>query len=115
MYAADDNDNKYSVGNEGGSKDAVAVSHTHNATAESNEVSLTTSGTVHEDNINKEKTLLSALYTGRGEYGRYIHLVGKDLHDNAWDKNKCIHVDSGQENYDTLDFKMQEIQVRPNQ
>ena len=83
----------YNINEEGGSKDAVVVAHKHDAS--SNEKSLTTNGTVHEDNINKEKILLSALYTGRGEYGRDIHAVGKDMTDSVWDPRECIHINSG--------------------
>ena len=83
----------YNINDEGGNKDAVAVSHKHNAS--SDEKSLTTNGTVREDDINKEKILLSALYTGRGEYGRDIHAVGKEMIDNVWDPRGCIHVSSG--------------------
>ncbi len=62
------------AGDEGGSKDAVAVSHTHNAESENNTADLTTNGTYKEDSDSDtedtKKTLYGTLYTGRGEYSR---------------------------------------------
>lgn len=104
---------KYGIGKTGGSKDAVAVSHTHTAT--SDEVNLMTDGTFKDDS-NDEKILYGTLYTSRGEYGRYIHAIDKDKVDNVWNNSECIGVDSGYGNYYVRpDFTMQEIQVRPNQ
>lgn len=101
------------AGDTGGSKDAVAVSHTHTAT--SDEVNLMTDGTFKDDS-NDEKILYGTLYTGRGEYGRYIHALDKNKVDNVWNDSECIGVDSGYGNYYVRpDFTMQEIQVRPNQ
>ena len=52
----------YNINEEGGSKDAVAVSHIHTASSADNTAGLTTSGAT--------KTLSGTLYTGRGEYSR---------------------------------------------
>lgn len=52
----------YNINEEGGSKDAVVVSHKHDAESKNNTAGLTTNGAT--------KTLSGTLYTGRGEYGR---------------------------------------------
>ena len=102
-----------SAGDKGGRKDAVAVSHTH--AAKSDEVNLMTDGTFKDDS-DDEKILYGTLYTGRGEYNRYIHALDKNMVDNVWNNSECIGIDSGYGNYYVSpDFTMQEIQVRPNQ
>ena len=69
-----------------------------------------------KDDSDDEKILYGTLYTGRGEYGRYIHALDKNKVDNVWNDSECIGVDSGYGNYYvSSDFTMQEIQVRPNQ
>ena len=68
------------AGDTGGNKDAVAISHTHSAT--SDEVNLMTGGTFKDDS-DDEKILYGTLYTGRGEYNRYIHALDKNMVDNV--------------------------------
>lgn len=66
----EDSELNLNAGDTGGSKDAVAVSHTHTAIAYYNTAGLTTGNTYKNDNSSKLKTLSGTLYTGRGEYSR---------------------------------------------
>ena len=72
VAAGEDKDSglNLNAGDTGGSKDAVAVSHTHTAISYYNTSGLTTGNTYKNDNSSAAKTLSGTLYTGRGEYSR---------------------------------------------
>lgn len=110
LYAGKCNatEDNYKLDDKDGSKNAVAIEHTHTLSCDSS--SLTISKTNH---------LHGTLYTGRGENSRGLHAVSTDggkTHDcNAEDG--IIKVTSGYKDYPIpeVKFTMKEVQIRPYQ
>lgn len=100
LYAGKDNTG-YKPGNEGGNKDAVIVSHTHD---------LKTGVAVSVDT----KTLTGTIFTGRGENWRYLHALAEDKKEGT---DGIITLKNGYStsSYPDPKFTMQEVQVRPLQ
>lgn len=100
LYAGKDNTG-YKPGNEGGSKDAVVVSHIHE---------LETGVAVSVDT----KTLTGTIFTGRGENERYLHALAEDKKEG---KDGIITLNNGYStsSYPDPKFTMQEVQLRPLQ
>ena len=100
LYAGKDNTD-YRPGNEGGKKDAVVVSHTHE---------LETGVAVSVDT----KTLKGTIFTGRGENERYLHALAEDKKEG---NDGIITLNNGYStsSYPDPKFTMQEVQLRPLQ
>ena len=100
LYAGED-DTDYKPGNEGGNKDAVVVSHTHE---------LKTGVAVSVGT----KTLKGTIFTGRGENERYLHALAEDKKEGT---DGIITLNNGYStsSYPDPKFTMQEVQLRPLQ